>query len=78
MIKNQIPHSISNELKKLGIKEIKLIRGDSSVSKSLFDLLAKNYKIERISSANRFETSSKTTRSINMVKGNLMKTYLIC
>lgn len=67
--KNQIPHSISNELKRLGVKEIKLIGGDSSISKSLFNLLAKNYKIERISGANRFETSLKTARSINMIKG---------
>lgn len=66
---NQIPDSISNELKRLGVKEIKLIGGDSSISKSLFDLLAKNYKIERISGVNRFETSLRVAQSINTLKG---------
>lgn len=68
--KNQMPESIEKELKRLEVKEVKVIGGDDTISKDLFDKLAKEYKTERISGINRFETSIKVAENISKFKDN--------
>ncbi|SFE95373.1 cell wall-binding repeat-containing protein [Peptostreptococcus sp. D1] len=68
--KDHMPEVISNELKRLGVKEVKIIGGEDTISKALFDEISKNYKAERISGVDRFETSIKVADNINKIKGN--------
>lgn len=68
--KDQIPESIEKELKRLEVKEVKIIGGESTISKALFNKLSKYYKAERISGIDRFETSIKMAENINRIKVN--------
>lgn len=62
------PENISdeavNELKRLGVKEILIAGGENSVSKSVEEKLAKDYKINRIAGADRYKTSVELAKYI--------------
>ncbi|MDY4560139.1 MAG: cell wall-binding repeat-containing protein [Peptostreptococcus porci] len=72
--RDEIPKKVSDELKRLGVKDIKIVGGKNTISDSLLDELKKDYKVDRVSGLDRFETSieaAKLSESIGKSKGNI-------
>lgn len=60
--KDEIPDSVLKEMKRLGIKEVKIVGGENTISKMLLEKLEKDYKVERISGEDRFATSVEVAK----------------
>ena len=72
--RDEIPKKVSDELKRLGVKDIKIVGGKNTISDSLLDELKKDYKVDRVSGLDRFETSieaAKLSESVGKSKGNI-------
>ncbi|MDY5479309.1 MAG: cell wall-binding repeat-containing protein [Peptostreptococcus porci] len=72
--RDEIPKKVYDELKRLGVKDIKIVGGKNTISDSLLDELKKDYKVDRVSGLDRFETSieaAKLSESVGKSKGNI-------
>ncbi|MDD7182407.1 cell wall-binding repeat-containing protein [Peptostreptococcus porci] len=72
--RDEIPKKVYDELKRLGVKDIKIVGGKNTISDSLLDELKKDYKVDRVSGLDRFETSievAKISESVGKSKGNI-------
>lgn len=61
---NNLSSEVSKELSRLGVKEVIIAGGQNSVSKSVENELSKNYKVVRISGADRYKTSIELAKFI--------------
>ncbi|WAW14121.1 cell wall-binding repeat-containing protein [Peptostreptococcus equinus] len=75
---DRISSEAKNELHRLGVKNIIIVGGESSVSKNIYNGLEKDkYKLERIQGANRYSTSVAVynkIKSINKFKAEIILT----
>ncbi|WP_027702180.1 cell wall-binding repeat-containing protein [Metaclostridioides mangenotii] len=64
--KNNLTQKTAEEIKRLGAKNIYIVGGENSVSKSIEDKLnSSGFKVERISGEDRYKTSMKLAYKLN-------------
>lgn len=64
--KNEIPSSVMEEIERLGVKEVLIIGGESSISKNIESQFVKISKINRISGDNRESTSLEVAKYLSL------------
>lgn len=77
--KDSVSEKLKAQLKKLQVKNIILVGGKDSVTKEVSDKLSKEYKLERVSGKDRYETSlelaqkyaKKGNEKVVLVNGNI-------
>lgn len=65
------------EIKNLNAKNITIIGGESSVSKSIEDELRKTYKVDRLAGNSRIETSEKIADQVRSMSGDITKVSVV-
>ena len=63
--KDSLPNVVMDELKRLNVKKVIFVGGEATISKSLENQLANNFKVERISGKDRYQTSIKLAEELN-------------
>lgn len=64
---NKVPEEVKSELIRLGVKNIIIVGGNSSISSQVEKELAK-YNIKRIAGNSRYETSEKVYKKVKSIK----------
>ena len=63
--KDSLPNVVMDELKRLNVKKVIFVGGEATISKSLENQLANDFKVERISGKDRYQTSIKLAEELN-------------
>ena len=66
---DNIPESDIKAINELGAKNITIVGGDSSVSESQINTLLKNFRVDRISGSNRYDTATKVSEALLNING---------
>lgn len=76
--KDKVNPLVMQRLKKLGVKNVTIIGGEGSISKSVEnELVSQKMSVNRISGKNRFETSNKIAENILAINGVNVKSLAV-